>query len=103
RGPCCERRQVRDANARQRALGHESLSLFGAGSVNSRRIVSCPPDSGRGAGMRVKGVTPFLVDLGGGKNLLFVKVETEGGPHGWGECYTQAHTHTRTVHHVEDT
>ena len=34
--------------------------------------------------MRVKGVTPHLADLGGGKNLLFVKVETEGGPHGWG-------------------
>ena len=40
--------------------------------------------------MRVSRVTPFLVDLGGGKNLCFVKVETDGGPHGWGECYTQA-------------
>src|SRR4029453_1087950 len=29
-----ELRQVQDANARQRALGHGSLSLFGAGSVN---------------------------------------------------------------------
>src|SRR4029453_17598027 len=82
RRACLELRQVQDANARQRALGHGSLSLFGAGSVNSRRIVSCPPDSGRVAGMRVKGVTPFLVDLGGGKNLLFVKGETEGGPPG---------------------
>jgi len=40
--------------------------------------------------MRVSRVTPFLADLGGGKNLCFVKVETDGGPHGWGECYTQA-------------
>jgi len=51
--------------------------------------------------MRVKGVTPFLVDLGGGKNLLFVKVETEGGPHGWGECYTQADRDASIVAHVE--
>ena len=40
--------------------------------------------------MKVSRVTPFLADLGGAKNLLFVKVETDGGPHGWGECYTQA-------------
>jgi L-alanine-DL-glutamate epimerase-like enolase superfamily enzyme len=39
--------------------------------------------------LRVSRVTPFLTDLGGGKNFLFVKVETDGGPHGWGECYTQ--------------
>src|SRR6476646_2642904 len=25
-----------------------------------------------------------------GKNLLFVRVETDEGIHGWGECYTQA-------------
>jgi galactonate dehydratase len=40
--------------------------------------------------MKVSRVTPFLADLGGAKNVLFVKVETTGGPHGWGECYTQA-------------
>jgi galactonate dehydratase len=40
--------------------------------------------------MKVSRVTPFLADLGGAKNVLFVKVETSGGPHGWGECYTQA-------------
>ena len=40
--------------------------------------------------MRVSRVTPFLVDPGSGKNLCFVKVETDGGLHGWGECYTQA-------------
>ena len=51
--------------------------------------------------MRVKGVTPHLADLGGGKNLLFVKVETEGGPHGWGECYTQADRDASIVAHVE--
>jgi galactonate dehydratase len=51
--------------------------------------------------MRVKGVTPFLADLGGGKNLLFVKVETDAGPHGWGECYTQADRDASIVAHVD--
>ena len=51
--------------------------------------------------MRVKGVTPCLADLGGGKNLLFVKVETEAGPDGWGECYTQADRDASIVAHVE--
>lgn len=40
--------------------------------------------------MRIRRVASFLADLGGGKNLCFVKVETDGGSHGWGECYTQA-------------
>ena len=39
--------------------------------------------------MRVTKVTPYLVDSGGGKNWLFVKVETDEGLRGWGECYTQ--------------
>src|SRR6266851_514384 len=51
--------------------------------------------------MRVSRVTPFLADLGGGKNLCFVKVETDGGPHGWGECYTQADRDTSIVALVE--
>ena len=50
--------------------------------------------------MRVSRVTPFLADLGGGKNLCFVK-ETDGGPHGWGECYTQADRDTSVVALVE--
>ena len=51
--------------------------------------------------MRVSRVTPFLADLGSGKNLCFVKVETDGGPHGWGECYTQADRDTSIVALVE--
>ena len=47
--------------------------------------------------LRVSRVTSFLVDLGGGKNLLFVKVDTESGPHGWGECYTQADRDTSVI------
>ncbi len=52
--------------------------------------------------MRVSRVTPFLVDLGGAKNLLFVKVETEAGPHGWGECYTQTDRDRSILAHVEE-
>jgi galactonate dehydratase len=51
--------------------------------------------------LKVLSVTPFLADLGGAKNLLFVKVETDGGPHGWGECYTQADRDRSIVAHVE--
>ena len=51
--------------------------------------------------MKIARVTPFLADLGGAKNLLFVKVETDGGPHGWGECYTQADRDRSIMAHVE--
>jgi len=40
--------------------------------------------------MKVTNVQTFLVSPGVGKNWLFVKVETDKGIHGWGECYTQA-------------
>ena len=40
--------------------------------------------------MKVTGVETFLVHpQGRGKNLLFVKVSTDEGIHGWGEAYTQ--------------
>jgi galactonate dehydratase len=39
--------------------------------------------------MNVKAVRTFLVDPGSHKHWLFVKVETDDGRHGWGECYTQ--------------
>jgi galactonate dehydratase len=43
--------------------------------------------------VRVTDVRTFIVHPGPTlyrKNWLFVKVETDGGLHGWGECYTQA-------------
>ena len=40
--------------------------------------------------MKVAAVKTFLVDPGGSKSWLFVKVETDDGLHGWGEVYTQA-------------
>ena len=42
--------------------------------------------------MKVTAVRTFLVDPGRGKNWLFVKVETDAGVHGWGECSIQLPT-----------
>jgi galactonate dehydratase len=39
--------------------------------------------------VQVRQVTPFLVDTGGSKSWLFVKLETDEGLVGWGEAYTQ--------------
>ena len=40
--------------------------------------------------MRITHVRHFLVHPGRGKNLCFVRVDTDEGVHGWGECYTQS-------------
>ena len=39
--------------------------------------------------LKVTDVTPFLTSPGWGKNFCFVRVDTDEGIHGWGECYTQ--------------
>jgi galactonate dehydratase len=39
--------------------------------------------------MNIAHVTPFLIDTGGSKSWLFVKLETDDGLVGWGEAYTQ--------------
>ncbi len=53
-------------------------------------------------GMRIESVRTFLVHPGSAKNLLFVKLETDAGIHGWGEAYTQ-HDRDRSVQvHVEE-
>jgi galactonate dehydratase len=38
---------------------------------------------------------------GAHKNLLFVRVETADGRHGWGECYTQADRDTQVAAHID--
>ena len=43
-----------------------------------------------GIQMKITDVNTFLVHPGSGKNLLFVKVDTDEGIHGWGEAYTQS-------------
>jgi galactonate dehydratase len=51
--------------------------------------------------MQVTNVTPFLAHPGTGKNLCFVKIDTDEGIHGWGECYTQSDRDQQVVAHVE--
>ncbi len=52
--------------------------------------------------MKVTDVRTFLVSPGSGKNWLFVKVETDAGIHGWGECYTQSDRDRAIQIHVEE-
>lgn len=39
--------------------------------------------------MKITAVKPYTVHPGWRKNLIFVKVETDSGVHGWGEAYSQ--------------
>jgi galactonate dehydratase len=50
--------------------------------------------------MKITAVRTFLVHPGSSKNWLFVKVETDAGIHGWGECYTQADRDRSIEEHV---
>jgi galactonate dehydratase len=52
--------------------------------------------------MKVTNVTPFLIDSGGNKSWLFVKLETDAGIVGWGEAYTQADRDRAMLAHIEE-
>ncbi|CAI8035886.1 D-galactonate dehydratase [Geodia barretti] len=43
----------------------------------------------------------FLVHPGKAKNLCFVKIETDEGIYGWGECYTQSDRDVQITAHVD--
>ena len=51
--------------------------------------------------MQVTDLTAFLVHPGTAKNLCFVKVQTDEGIHGWGECYTQSDRDLQIVAHLD--
>ena len=52
--------------------------------------------------MKVTDVKHFLAHPGGrGKNLCFVKVETDEGLYGWGEAYTQSDRDTQKTAHID--
>jgi galactonate dehydratase len=51
--------------------------------------------------LQVTNITTFLVHPGTAKNLCFVKVDTDVGIHGWGECYTQSDRDQQIAAHVE--
>ena len=51
--------------------------------------------------MEITDVKTFPAHPGRGKNLCFVKIETDEGIHGWGECYTQADRDIQITAHVD--
>jgi galactonate dehydratase len=52
--------------------------------------------------MKVNSVRTFLVDPGAHKRWLFVKLETDNGLYGWGECYTQLDRDRAIEVHVQE-
>ena len=51
--------------------------------------------------MQIADIKTFLVHPDARKNLCFVKVDTDEGIHGWGECYTQGDRDLQVVAHVD--
>ena len=51
--------------------------------------------------MRVTRLSCHLVHPGSAKNLAFVRVDTDAGIHGWGECYTQSDRDRQVAAHVD--
>lgn len=51
--------------------------------------------------MKITNVSHFLVHPGRAKNLCFVKLETDEGLTGWGECYTQADRDIQVTAHID--
>ena len=51
--------------------------------------------------MKITDVSHFLANPGRGKNLCFVKVETDEGLYGWGEAYTQADRDVQITAHID--
>ena len=52
--------------------------------------------------MKIANVTPYLVDSGGSKTWLFVKLETDDGIVGWGEAYTQQDRDGAMLAHLKE-
>jgi galactonate dehydratase len=51
--------------------------------------------------MKITEVKTFIVHPGVGKNLIFVKLQTDEGLYGWGESYTQSDRDTAIVEHIK--
>ena len=51
--------------------------------------------------MKITDVRHHLVHPGSGKNLCFVRIDTDAGLHGWGECYTQGDRDIQITAHVD--
>ena len=51
--------------------------------------------------MQITDIKTFLIHSGKAKNLCFVKIETDEGIYGWGECYTQSDRDVQITAHVD--
>ena len=51
--------------------------------------------------MKITEIRYHLVNPGKGKNLCFVRIDTDEGIHGWGECYTQADRDIQVTTHID--
>ncbi len=51
--------------------------------------------------MKITDVKPYLCYPGTGKNWLFVRIATDEGIVGWGECYTQLDRDSAILGHIE--
>lgn len=51
--------------------------------------------------MKITDINYVIAHPGRGKNLCFVKIDTDEGIHGWGECYTQADRDIQVTAHID--
>lgn len=51
--------------------------------------------------MKITDIRYHLIHPGRGKNLCFVRIDTDEGIHGWGECYTQADRDVQITSHID--
>ena len=51
--------------------------------------------------MKVTGLRHHIVHPDSGKNLCFVRIDTDEGVHGWGECYTQSDRDMQITAHLD--
>ena len=51
--------------------------------------------------MKITDIKTYLVHPGSAKNLCFVKIETDEGIYGWGECYTQSDRDVQITAHID--
>jgi len=51
--------------------------------------------------LQITEITTHLLHPGKAKNICLVKIDTDEGVHGWGECYTQSDRDTQIVSHID--
>lgn len=51
--------------------------------------------------MKITAITPYLFNAHPGRNLLLVRVDTDAGIHGWGECYVSIRKEVIVTTYIE--